>query len=371
MGVEGEKGVFREMHLHPSESENSLLGISYRATYAHERYNAESLEYRLRRFKPEVVYIWNMRGLSKSLLFRLQDRGVRTVYDLHSDWMLPENFSRDPWYCWWFDNSSLRSQIYRVFSRIVGKARRALGILPIDKVSNLKFDNSYVISQCLKDRLIEDGFESVVELPVIYPAVETAKLTAKIDFQSKKRFMWAGRLKTGKGADIAVDAVGLLRERGIDVKLDLFGMGEPSERKAKLARIESLGLIDRVTMRGIRPGELPQHYADYDALLYTAREPEPFSMTVLEARLSRLPCIVAKIGGNRELLTHGENAILFEADSVEALADAMEAFINRGDSGAGLAAHDFERLHAEQNADMFCDRIEAMLAEESVSSNQP
>lgn len=124
-------------------------------------------------------------------------------------------------------------------------------------------------------------------------------------------------------------------------------------------------------MRGIRPGELPQHYADYDALLYTAREPEPFSMTVLEARLSRLPCIVAKIGGNRELLTHGENAILFEADSVEALADAMEAFINRGDSGAGLAAHDFERLHAEQNADMFCDRIEAMLAEESVSSNQP
>jgi glycosyltransferase involved in cell wall biosynthesis len=204
----------------------------------------------------------------------------------------------------------------------------------------------------------------------MYPAVDTSKLSAKIHFQSEKQFMWAGRIVAGKGADLAVDAVGLLKKRGIDVKLDLFGMGTPSERKAKRARIESLGLIDRVTMRGIRAGELSQHYVKYDALLYTARVPEPFSMTVLEASLSRLPCIVAKIGGNPELLTHGQNAVLFEAGSVEALADAMAGFLNREDGGEGLATHDFQRLHAEQDTDMFCDRIEAMLAQQSVAPDQ-
>lgn len=362
MGVDGEKGIFRELHLHPAEIENSLLGHSYKATYSHERYNAESLEYRLRRFKPDMVYVWNMRGLSKSLLFHLQDLGVRMIYDLHADWMLSENFNRDPWYRWWYDNPSLRSKIYRLLSRMVGKTRRALGMLPIDDVSTLKFDNSYVISQCLKDHLIENGFGRARELPVMYPAVDTGKLSAKIHFQSEKHFMWAGRIVAGKGADLAVDAVGLLKKRGIYVKLDLFGMGTPSERKAKRARIESLGLIDRVTMRGIRAGELSQHYVNYDALLYTARVPEPFSMTVLEASLSRLPCIVARIGGNPELLTHGQNAVLFEAGSVEALADAMAEFLNREDGGEGLAIHDFQRLHAEQNTDMFCDRIEAMLA---------
>jgi hypothetical protein len=40
----------------------------------------------------------------------------------------------------------------------------------------------------------------------------------------------------------------------------------------------------------------------------------------------------------------------------------MAEFLNREDGGEGLAIHDFQRLHAEQNTDMFCDRIEAMLA---------
>jgi hypothetical protein len=146
MGVVGEKGVFREMRLYPDLMEESILGHSYRATYAHERYNAESLEYRLRRFKPEAVYVWNMRGLSKSLLFRLQNKGIRVVYDLHSDWLLRESFSREPWHRWWLDNPSVSSKIYRVLIRSIGRARRVMGMLPIGEAKALNLKNSYVVS---------------------------------------------------------------------------------------------------------------------------------------------------------------------------------------------------------------------------------
>lgn len=364
MGVAGEKGVFREIRLYPDFAEDSLLGHSYRATYAHERYNAESLEYRLRRFKPDVVYVWNMNGLSKSLLFRLQSKGLRVVYDLHSDWLLPDSFNQDPWYRWWLDNSSVRSKLYRGLIRSVGRARRILGMMPIGEATSLSLNGSYVASEWLRQRLVDGGLSQVEALPVIYPAVDNRKLSPKTSFKKRHHFMWAGRLNELKGPDIAVDAVGILKERGIEVSLDLFGMGEPSERKAKRERIEAAGLIEQVTMQGIRPGELSEYYQHYDALLYTNREGEPFSMTVLEAMHSKLPCIVANVGGNQELLDQNTSALLFEAGSAEALADAMVRFMQFQDGGRALAENSIEELQAERRVDTFCRQIEPLLAAE-------
>lgn len=367
MGVDGEKGVFRELRRFPESSEGSILGVSYAATYAHERFNADSLEHRLSRFKPDVVYVWNMHRLSKSLLFCLQDSGVRVTYDLHSDWLLPENFNRDPWYRWWFDNTSLRSKMYRIVNRLIGRDRRVLGMLPIGEPHTLKMEHSYVVSHWLQTELSAAGLSQVESLPVIHPSVELNKLSTKGDYVRRRHFVWAGRLKEAKGADIAVSAIGLLKERGIDVKLDLFAMGQPIERKATRELIVEAGLIDRITMRGIRPGELPQYYADYDALLYTARTGEVFSMTVLEAMLSGLPCLVSKTGGNQEFLEHGQNALLYEPDNAEALADAIAAFLQLSDNGEGLVQGQIEQLHTTHNADSFCEQIEPLLVDESQS----
>lgn len=362
MGLPGEKGVFRELRLYSDNLEGALLGNSYRATYAHEKYNAEALEYRFHRFKPDAVYVWNMQGLSKSLLFRLQSRGVRVLYDLHADWVLEENFSRDPWYRWWFDNPSKRSKAFRCFIHGIGRARRVTGLLPIGKARSLRLEGSYVVSEWLRKRLIEGGFSQVGELPLIYPAIDLKKLTPKKSFRKRRHFVWAGRLHESKAADIAVDAIGILKERGIEVRLDLYGKGEPSERKAKRERIEAAGLIGQVTMRGIRPGELTGHYARYDALLYTSRRGEPFSMTVLEAMLSKLPCIVADSGGNVELLEDGKDALLYKGGEAVALADAIETFMLREDAGRGLAEHSIERLQVEQTMDTFCQQIESLLS---------
>jgi len=362
MGVVGEKGVFRELRLHADTPEDSLLGHSYKATYAHERYNAESLEYRIKRFKPDVVYVWNMRGLSKSLLFRLENKRIRVVYNLHSDWLRLEFFNRDPWYRWWFDNPSVRSKMYRSFNRGIGRARRIMGILPIGEANSLRLKGSYVASEWLRQYLVDGGLAQAESLPVIYPAVDSRKLSPKTSFAKRHHFIWAGWLNEAKGSDVAVDAVGLLRERGIEVSLDLFGMGEPSERKAKRARIDAAGLIEQVTMQGIRPGELSDYYQHYDALLYTNREAEPFSMTVLEAMHSKLPCIVANVGGNQELLEEDSNALLFEAGDAAALADTMARFMQREDGGRGLAECSFAELQAERTVDAFCQQIEPLLA---------
>ena len=365
MGVPGEKGVFRELRLYPNAFEDSKLGTSYAATYAHERGNAEALDYRVSRFEPDVVYVWNMRELSKSLLFRLQKKGVRIVYDLHMDWLLPESFNRDPWYRWWRANPSLQSKLYRGFMHCIGKARRALGMMPIGEAHELNLEGSYVASCWIRDQLTDAGMTQVKSLPVIYPWIDVRMLKPKERYVMRRRFMWAGRLTEAKGADIAVAAVGILKQRGVFVSLDLFALGEPSERKAKRKRIEAAGLIDQVTMRGIRPGELFEHYEFYDALLYTSRYGEAFSMTVLEAMLSKLPCLMADVGGNSEILEHTHDALMFEAGSAQALAERMLEFMNRQDMGAELAENSIERLQAERSIDTFCEKITPLLSEHS------
>lgn len=361
MGVAGEKGVFRELHLYPNPLVDCSLGEVYDVTYAHDLYNVETLEYRLQRFKPDLVYVWNMNDLSKSLLFYLQGSGVRVLYDLHGDWLLPESFKRDPWYRWWFENSSLRSKAFRALIGLTGRARKALRRVPIAEPHDLDLTGSYVVSEVLRRQLSDAGIVQARDLPVVYPATDSRKLSPKHSYQQQRRFVRAGSLDEAKGASLAVAAVGLLKERGLDVFLDLYGKGEPSERKAQRASIESAGLIDQVTMCGIRSGELTQYYQQYDALLYTNIYPEAFSMTVLEAQLSKLPCIVADISGNSEILQHEHDALFFEAGNADALADAMVEFMQREDGGQALAESSIQTLQDEHDIDKFCGQIENLL----------
>lgn len=370
MGVDGDNGVFRELHLHSATGGDSAVGSSYSATLAHERYNAESVDYRIRRFKPDFVYVWNMRDLSKSILFRLEKSGLSVVYDLHGDWYFKEHFNQDPWFCWWFANDGRRSGLLKKLNQIIGRTRKTLGLLPIGEMETLAFKHSYVASKWLKSALSDAGLSGASDLPVMYPCIDQGILTEKTDYIAKRHFMWAGLLSGAKAPDVAVDAVGLLKERGVDVQLDLFGMGEPKERKAKRERIVANGLSDRVTMQGIRPGELAQYYPNYDALLYTNRTAEPFSMTVLEAMLSGLPCLVSDVGGNAELIEHGVTGLLYEPDSAEALADAIEDFLMREDGGAALAKSQIKRLQTERSIETFCEHLEAFLTERSIGSGR-
>lgn len=363
MGVEGDRGIYRELRLYATPLEvGGLLGSSFAATIEHERFNASVLNERLARFLPDVVYVWNMRGLSKSLLFWMQAREIPLVFDLHADWLLPENFKQDPWIRWWQDNPSLRSKLYQGGSRLLGRARRLRKALPVGEVSKLDIRGGYVVSHWLRDELRRGGLAQAADLPVIYPGLDLSGTVPKNDYKQPHHFLWAGRLKAGKGADLAVDAVGLLKARGIDVKLDVFGLGDPRERKAKRARIEAKGLIDRIRMRGIRLGEMAGHYAHYDAILYTNRKGEAFSMTVLEAMLSKLPLIAAKIGGNAELIEPGRNALVFEPGSAADLAEAMIAFMALPDGGQAMACAHYDALCERHSQKEVCAQIESILA---------
>ena len=68
--------------------------------YALEKHNHAVLREELETFKPEVVHVWNMGGLSKSLLLRLEAGAVPVVYDVSDHW-IARSLRADVWLAWW------------------------------------------------------------------------------------------------------------------------------------------------------------------------------------------------------------------------------------------------------------------------------
>ena len=354
-----ERGVFRELCLYEDSANADKLGTCYHSTLEHEDFNRRVLAHRLERFKPDMVWVWNMRGLSKSLLFYLQASGIRVVYDLHADWLNPQSFGEDPWYRWWHKDTRLRSRIRKLWKGL-GRARRARRALPnMGQPWELDLTNAYLCSESLREVLVESGIAQAASLPVIYPFSDESNIIPKTSYNpGGSRLMWAGRINRSKAPDLALQAVALLKERGVVTTLDLFAMGAPSERKALRAEIDGLDLHSEVRIMGIRPGEQYQYYQKYDALLYTSRGNDPFPITVQEAILSKLPCVFAKTGGIPEVFDGLETRIDFQAGDAHALAEAIERFLQLEDGGKAIAEAKIESLRRAGSFESLKEHVE-------------
>ncbi|MGJ8653156.1 MAG: glycosyltransferase family 4 protein [Opitutaceae bacterium] len=363
-GIASDRGVFRELALSADFSEDGLRALSYHDVRTLEMKNAATLDYRINRFKPDVVLVWNCKLLSRSLLKRMEDHGVAVVYDLHNEWALRSVYESDPWQWWWHKKNTLGAKLHKLLLTVTGARRRVTRKLPICSANELDFSNSWVCSRALQQTLQSDGLSGIEDRPVIYPAVTLPSKTVKTSFQHRNRFMWAGRLSEGKGPDIALDAMSTLKDLGVQCHLDVFGMGEPIQRKTIRERINQMGLADYVTIVAIRPGEITKHYANYDAYISSSRCDDPFSITTLEAMQSGLPCILSQDGGAPEIVEDGETAFIYERDNHEALMYAIQRFMALKDAGEALAAKCMRVLEERYSMDKYIDQVESMFPPE-------
>jgi glycosyltransferase involved in cell wall biosynthesis len=130
--------------------------------------------------------------------------------------------------------------------------------------------------------------------------------------------LFVGRLVTEKGVDVAIDALQLLKDQGIDRTLTICGDG--SERAAMERRVRQLELQDRVTFNGWSSSEeLAVLYREAEVLLVPSRH-EPFGIVALEALASRCPVVVSNVDGLPEAV--GDCGLLVQPEDPEALADA-------------------------------------------------
>jgi hypothetical protein len=159
------------------------------------------------------------------------------------------------------------------------------------------------------------------------------------------RLVLVGRISPRKGTDVAVGAVALLRERGIDATLDLVGGIFPGYewfQEEIRNQITDAGLDDRVRWRGVQPDVWPA-LASADIALVPSRV-EPFGNAAVEAMLAWRPVVAGDTQGLREIVTPGRNGRLVAPGDAEQLAAAVAAMVD--DWPATLAQAEQARAEA-------------------------
>ena len=192
----------------------------------------------------------------------------------------------------------------------------------------LNHSNALLIGgQSFIDEVTERLGTSRDRFTVVPGAVDTERFRPKDETRVGQaadpiRLLYHGRVDRRKGALDFLEALALLRERGVRFRGIVSGIG-PDVAPCR-ERTAALGLDAEVEFTG---------YADYAAVpdIYRGADVfvsptymEGFSNTILEAMASGLPNVSCRAVGVVDCLRHDDNALLTEPGDVPAQADALE-----------------------------------------------
>lgn len=153
------------------------------------------------------------------------------------------------------------------------------------------------------------------------------------------RLVLVGRLSPRKGTDVAVAALGLLRDQGFEVGLDLAGSVFPGyewyEDRLR-AQVAELGLDRSVRFLGFVP-DVWAAQAAADVVLVPSRV-EPFGNTAVEGQLAGRPVVVSGTQGLLEIVEAGKTGLVVPPDDPAALAAAVRSLLEDWPWARELAA---------------------------------
>jgi len=129
-----------------------------------------------------------------------------------------------------------------------------------------------------------------------------------------------GRLHKQKGQDVLLCAAAILKEKGIDFRLMVFGTGELEPSLSQL--VNKLGLEDRVKLMGFTPNPYPE-VSRASVFAFPSRW-EGFPNALLEGMTLGVPAVAADCPyGPRDLVGDDEFGVLVPVDDAQALATAL------------------------------------------------
>jgi len=128
-----------------------------------------------------------------------------------------------------------------------------------------------------------------------------------------------GRLEKQKGHRYLIEAMALLRRRGIVARLLLAGEGR--ERLALEALVASLGLEQQVVLLGTR-NDLGDLFRAMDVFVMPSLW-EGLSLVMLSAMAAGLPVVATSVGGVSQVLCDDEYGFTVPAGNAAALADKI------------------------------------------------
>ncbi len=326
-----------------------------------ELHNNSELRKAVEHFQPDVIHVFNLGGISKSLTHTLDRLDIPTVYFVSDHW-ITKSLDGDVWLDWWNRPASSKMQglARDIFAR-AGLREKWDADAPTQPAADVKFRRIYFCSEFLRKKAIAYG-RDVSHSAVIHNSVDTQKFHGKPAplGSTFERLLFVGRLTPEKGIKTVLNAVNLLRDR-FPGTLTICGRGEKFYERELHRFVQTNNLP--VKFVHATAAEMPAIYRQHDALIFASEWEEPFALTPLEAMACGLPVISTTTGGSAELFQHGKNALTFKAGSEIELAQqivALHRIPELRDRVARAGYAEVRELYSEQTV---MERVEGYLQE--------
>ncbi len=195
----------------------------------------------------------------------------------------------------------------------------------------------HAISQSTKEDLIRRGI-AAGRIQVTYPGVDAAWFTPDrgTPRAAVPTFLYVGRLKRYKGLATAVEAIGLLRQRGCEARLEIAGDGDDRARLDRL--VSRRGLQDAVTFLGFVAEERKRELMRRAWAVVFPSAKEGWGISNVEAAACGTPAVAADSPGLRESVRQGETGLLVPYGDAAALAGALQRLAQHPEQVGRLGA---------------------------------
>ncbi|TNE45306.1 MAG: glycosyltransferase family 1 protein [Deltaproteobacteria bacterium] len=283
----------------------------------------ECLEQVLSEWQPDLVHVWSLGGLSKSLIKLLDSADVPVLFDI-SDYTLLHELKHDLWFKYWqsegkspMDDPAVREQDVLV---------RHMGAVPDGPASDWVQYATFT-SEAVRETYKKGGFAprwcEVIPCGIPLDLFPVSPLKER-QFPPR-RLLFVGNIRYDKGTHTALEALGLLVGEFPSLHLSLAGECFSWRYREKLNKlIDRFGLHEHVTYLPSAPrSEMSSVYREHDLVVFPSIWEEPFSLVVLEAMASGVPLVGTLSGGSKEILRDEENSLTFTADSAASCAFAI------------------------------------------------
>jgi glycosyltransferase involved in cell wall biosynthesis len=299
------------LHGQPTGQGEALWNEVFTSQYPLHKDGVAATQNALWQFEPDVIFVHKLPDLN--VIEALVASGIPITRMIHDH-----------------DLCCMRSYKYFVFNRRICQRpvsayclvpcgaflkRQRGGLLPFKWVSygskrrelklNRQFKRLIVATLYMKDEPLRNGFDPE-RIEILPPATQAPGSVASSSFPSRNLLVFAGQVIRGKGVDILLESLAMVK-----TPFECVILGDGNHRGYCEALSKKLGIADRVRFMGFVPqDQLAGHYLEASLAVVSSVWPEPFGAVGLEAMRYGLPVVGFDAGGIREWLISGYNGFL-------------------------------------------------------------
>ena len=250
-------------------------------------------------------------------------------------------------------------------NRAAGFAARLFkGVIPVVSVSHnyrfiplLKADAILTLSPHMRDVLAEHI--SIEKLHIVHNMVRIPRRKATRPRANPPVIGTLGRFVPEKGYDIYIEALALLKTKGIEFQAYLGGGGELEEELKALADEYDLGghLLFKEWI-----DDVPAFIDELDIFCLPSRS-EALSITLLQALAAACPCVISDLPEPVSVVQQGRAAEIVPPENAEKLAIALSRMLKNEEYGQNKASLAQKHMQEDYSIEVVSEKLSELLTE--------